>query len=562
MGPTWASTTRWARLEAAMEPVRLELLEQLAKTPFADRIELAALSGRSVATVFRGLAALSEAGLVEDLGHATELMPSTRRFCLTARGVERLARERDISPGSALAGDPVSEQWRRALLRRLDAVAAIYRLASSLTEVSFPLRLRWYRSAAPDVGLALADGRTLAILRLGRGAERTALAHRFRRLRDGPAYSAAFVLAPDETRLRHLRRLARGLPFSCYLAVERHALAASADDAVWVSRAGGPALSLRDALSFVRAQGEWTRERTPARRSMPRRLDEAADHDWLLPARLKPAEKRTLDLIADWPWLAPEHLEGLMGVGRRRVSHLSSSLEALGLVAASRVERRRRLVLTDRALTALAHRDRASPAEARRRWSAGADGPSAGTDWREVPGRRSRQLLRHIGHTESVHGFAAALSAQARDLEVDLGQLDPPHRASRYFRLDGRLRSIQPDAFVILHAGGERLPLFLEWERRAIRPKTMRARLAPYLRYFSTRRPVDDHGAQPRLLVVFDDPLAAIQFLRVARAEMERTRVPVPLFVSDPDLVRRHGPLGAAWRTTDGWELRDPLGSL
>ena len=545
-----------------MEPGRLELLERLAETPFADRIEVAALSGRSVATVFRQLAALSEAGLVEDLGHATELLPSTRRFCLTARGVERLARERESSTDSLLRKSPVSEQWRRLLLRRLDAVAAIYRLASSLTEVSFPIRLRWYRSAAPDAGVALEDGRTLAILRMGRAVERTALAHRFRRLRDGAGYSAALVLVPDETRLRHLRRLARDLPFSCYLAVERHALATSADDAVWVSRAGGPRLSLRGALGFVRPGGEWTRERTPARRSIPRPFDLNADHDRLLPARLKPAEKRSLDLIADWPWLAPEQLEGLMGVGRRRVSQLTSSLEEQGLVAGPRAERRRRLALTDRGLTALAHRDRASPAEVRSRWSAGADGPAAETDWRAVPGRRARQLLRHIGHTESVHGFAAALSAQARGLEVELAQLDPPHRASRYFRLDGRLRSIQPDAFVMLHAGGERLPLFLEWERRAIRPKTMRARLAPYLRYFSTRRPVDDHGALPRLLVVFDDPLAATQFLRVARWEMERTRITVPLFVSDRELVRRRGPLGAAWRMTDSWQLVDPLSSL
>jgi hypothetical protein len=63
-------------------------------------------------------------------------------------------------------------------------------------------------------------------------------------------------------------------------------------------------------------------------------------------------------------------------------------------------------------------------------------------------------------------------------------------------------------------------------------------------------------------MVVFDDPLPATQFLRVARSEMERTRVSVPLFVSDRELVRRHGPLGASWRTTDGWKLRDPLGSL
>ena len=179
-----------------MEPGRLDLLEQLAETPFADRIEMAALSGRSVATVFRGLAALSEAGLVDDVGHATELIPSTRRFCPTAAGLQNLAREREVSVGSLLRDHPASEQWRRTLQRRLDAVAAIYRLASSLTEVSFPIRLRWYRSSAADAGLALSDGRTLAILRLGRGVERTALAHRFRRLRDGAGYSAALVLRP------------------------------------------------------------------------------------------------------------------------------------------------------------------------------------------------------------------------------------------------------------------------------------------------------------------------------------------------------------------------------
>ena len=545
-----------------MEPGRLDLLEQLAETPLADRIELAAFSGRSVATVFRGLEALTEAGLVEDLAHATELLPSTRRFCPTAAGLQLLARERAVSEVSLLRDRPVSEQWRRVLLRRLDAVAAIYRLASSLTEVSFPIRLRWYRSAAPDAGVALADGRTLAILRLGRGVERTAVAHRFRRLRDGPGYSTTLVLAPDETRLRHVRRLARGLPLSCFLAVERHALAASADDAVWVSRAGGAPMSLHQVLTFVRSPGEWTGEPTQVRRSVPRRLDVGTDHDWLLPSQLKPAQTRILDLIADWPWIAPEHLERLMGVGRRRISQLTRSLEALELVGKPRVEGRRRLVLTDRALAALARRDRASPAEARKRWSPGADGPAAEADWRDVPGRRARQLLRHIGHTQSVHSFVAALSAQARSLEIEVAQLDPPHRASRYFRLDDRLRSIQPDAFVMLHAGGKRLPLFLEWERRAIRPKTMRIRLAPYLRYFSTRRPTDDQGALPRLLIVFDDPLAATQFLRVARSEMERKRVSVPLLVSDRGLIRRHGPLGIAWRATDGWQLKDPLCSL
>ena len=56
-----------------------------------------------------------------------------------------------------------------------------------------------------------------------------------------------------------------------------------------------------------------------------------------------------------------------------------------------------------------------------------------------------------------------------------------------------------------------------------MRPVTMRRRLAPYLRYFASERPLEDHGARPAVLIVFDGDLAAAHFLRVAREEMERT---------------------------------------
>ena len=112
-----------------------------------------------------------------------------------------------------------------------------------------------------------------------------------------------------------------------------------------------------------------------------------------------------------------------------------------------------------------------------------------GLDWRNVTGNRSRQLLRHLDHTEAVHGFLAALAEQAREQGWELTQLDPPQRASRYFRFDGKLYSVQPDAFGILCMEGRDQPFFLEWERRAIRPSTMTRRLAPYLRYYRSQWP-------------------------------------------------------------------------
>ena len=89
----------------------------------------------------------------------------------------------------------------------------------------------------------------------------------------------------------------------------------------------------------------------------------------------------------------------------------------------------------------------------------------------------------------------------------------------------------------------------LEWERRAVRPATMSQRLAPYLRYYSTPRPTDDHGVRPHVLVVFDDDIAAGHFLRLAEREMQRAGVQVPLRVSHREAIAALGPLGRAWHT-------------
>ena len=198
----------------------------------------------------------------------------------------------------------------------------------------------------------------------------------------------------------------------------------------------------------------------------------------------------------------------------------------------------RGLALGDRGLALLVRRDSAAVGLARRRWSAAPLDADAALSWRNVSGRRGRQLLRHLDHTTAVHGFVAALSRQASDLGWEVSQLDPPHRASRYFRHGGVLHSVHPDAFGILRRGDTVWPFFLEWERRAVRPVTMAARIAPYLRYYASRRPTVDHGARPAVLVVFDGELAQTHFLRVARGEMPRAGVEVPLWVSHRAAIR------------------------
>ena len=167
-----------------------------------------------------------------------------------------------------------------------------------------------------------------------------------------------------------------------------------------------------------------------------------------------------------------------------------------------------------------------------------------------MSGRRSRQLLRDLEHTAAVHRFVAALNRQAKSLGWDVEQLDPPHRPPATSATTEAPAPCTPTPSEPC-AGSDLLrPFFLEYERRAVRPATMAQRLAPYLRYYSSHRPADDHGHRPLVLVVFDDPVAPAHFLEVARREMLRVRVPLPLLASHRELVEAGGTVGQppGWR--------------
>ncbi len=531
------------------------LLRRLAETPFADRLDLAALSGWSRGAVYAGMDKLTEWGMAQAIPHATPLLPPTRRYYVTAHGLERLVELENVSPEDLLNNRPVSSRWQRLLLERLDTVGVIYRLAAAISSAEFPIGFRWYRAAPVDAGITLPGGRTVAVVRQGTTADRTGFSKRLWRLREGPLPGAVLALAPDQVRLRQARRMLAGARFPVFLALERDAVLAGPDSPVWRPPSITAALDLRYVLSHLDRRGGLPVEALPARAALPEDINlEAPAPDWLLPTLLGPADKLALDLLSDWPWASRRDLAGFMGVSERRASQLVAGLECHGLASHAGVGRYGRLALSDRGLGLLARRDRTSVGAARRRWSVAPLDPQEPLTWRNVSGSRSRQLLRNAEHTGAVHRFLVALAGQARAAGWDVVQLDPPRRASRYFRHEGRLHSVLPDAFGVLRRGDETVPFFLEWERRAVRPVTMAARLAPYLRYYSTRRPLDDHGTLPIVLVAFDDELAATHFLRVAGQEMERARVQVPLWVSHKAALETMGPMGRAWLRPDSWE--------
>ena len=544
------------------EGCEADLLRAMAWMPFLQRQEMVAVSGWSRGAVYEAVQKLEAGGFCASVLHGTELLPPARRFHLTAAGLHRLAEEEETPLDELVRSHPVSAQWRRGLMERLDALAAIYHLACLLSNVAFPIRFRWYRSVRMDAAVTLPDGKTVGIVRQGRTADRSGFAKRLWRLRDEPMPGAVLVLVADDVRRRHARRLLSTTEVPALFALEREAVLAGGDDRIWSPSRVGASVDLRYVLDRTDPGGELPVEEEPQRVSVPDDIPDKgaawdmADH--LLPVFLKPAEKRALDLISDWPWITLTDLAGLLGVSVPRAAQLVNPLEGFRLVARPRPAGRR-LTLTDRGLTLLARRDRTSVGVAKRRWSIDLEDADAPFKWRNLTGRRSRQLLRNIEHTAAVHGFLAALTAQAPLLGWEIAQFDPPRRASRHFRHDGGMRAVNPDAFGVLTKDDTRWPFFLEWERRAVRPSTMSERLAPYLRYFSSLRPTDDHGTRPAVLVVFDDGIAMTHFLRVAREEMRAEGVTVPLWVSHREAIDALGPLGRAWRTPAEWESPQAL---
>ena len=528
------------------------VLVWLSHAPLLDRLELTAISGWSRSAVYRAVETLERDRLVRSVGHSSELIAPTRRYMLTTSGLRRLETAEGVPIDRLLCERPVSEQARRRCLGRIDALASLYRLCCCVADCSYPLQIRSYRALPVDLCLRLADGRTIALARLGRLNERSSVTKRLARLRDGLAFAALLLLTPDETRLRYAARRLRTMPGPCFLARERDAASAGPDARIWRTPSGSVALSLREALALAGPHQSWPAERPLVRVSEPIREGASGGRtDWTLAASLGPSEKRALDLLADWPWLRLDHLAALLGVRRTRLGQLLQHVGDAGLIVRAQIASRTRLALSNPGLALAARRHRASVGELRRRWSIELITQDDGFDWRNVKGTRTRQLLRNLTHTESVHAFLATVAEQARSNGWDVTQLDPPQRASRYFRYRERLRSIQPDAFGVLSHNGQDQPFFLEWERRAIRPSTMAKRIAPYVRYYDTTRPLEDHGQLPLVLVVFDNELVADHFLRVAREEVDQAHIRMPLYVSDREALEQTGPLGRAWRTVD-----------
>ena len=210
-----------------------EILSRLAEMPFLDGPELTSITGTPETTVYQTVRRLEAAGLVGYVPYATGHRPPTKRYHLTADGVQELARIHEATVESVLRSNPVSSQWQRLLLQRLDSLSAVYSVIETVSGIAAPISVRLYRAAPLEAVVTLPDGGSIGIVRQGHVSDRTAFGKRMQRLYEGPMPGTLLFLVRDETRLRHTRRMLSALRVPTFLALEKDVVTAHVDEAIW-----------------------------------------------------------------------------------------------------------------------------------------------------------------------------------------------------------------------------------------------------------------------------------------------------------------------------------------
>ncbi len=134
--------------------------------PFIDSAELSRVLVEPHATVHRALSDLLADGIAGRVSHGTAHLPSSQRYYLTAKGIGEAAQVLGFAtPSDFVRAYPVSSEWLALLIRRMDAVAAIYRLAASLSPGIDSLRshVEFHRRSRFDATITLHDGRSFGV---------------------------------------------------------------------------------------------------------------------------------------------------------------------------------------------------------------------------------------------------------------------------------------------------------------------------------------------------------------------------------------------------------------
>ena len=204
-----------------------QLLDALSQTPFVDSTELAGILGEPNATVHRWLSDLLADGIVGRVSHGTAHLPSSQRYFITADGIRETARVLGFdTPSGFVRAYPMSREWLTLLMRRLDAVAAVYRLTALMSPGVDGLRSRveFHRRGCFDATITLHNDHSFGVVRQGLVLRRRSLYDRLRAIAQydyGRRPGTVLVLVPSAWELWRTGRFCINNDLrDCYVAVE------------------------------------------------------------------------------------------------------------------------------------------------------------------------------------------------------------------------------------------------------------------------------------------------------------------------------------------------------
>ena len=536
-----------------------QLLDALSRMPFVDSTELAGILGEPHTTVHRALTGLLADGIVGRVSHGTVHLPSSQRYHLTANGVREAAGVfRFDTPSEFVRAYPMSREWLTLLIRRMDAVASVYRLAASMSPGLDGLRSRveFHRRGRFDATITLHNGRSFGVVRQGLALRRRSLYDRLRAIAEYD-YSrrpgAVLVLVPSVWEERLTTRFCDDRNISdCYVAVESRDALERRDRRLWCSTSwviGSPFFSLEAVVSRNSPSGgprTLSPERKRASLPRPERMAQTA------PAfDVSPSEKRTLDFITDHPMIPREHLALWLGVSEGRVSQMMRSLvNTWGLVERRGKRGDVRYTMSAEGIRYVTHRDRAELPTTQGIWSTALTADKQGR--RRHVGHRIETWARQTKHADGITWFLSKLEAEARaDPDSELAWSVPTARSDRAYNWGDS--AIAPDAVGQMTAQGLDVPFYFEHELRARHPRGVIARLSPYEDYYWSPEHKDDQPPYPVTLFVVDTEEVEETYVRTA-ARM--SRMSLPILVSCIPVLSRTGILGKSWRPL--WEPESP----
>ena len=534
------------------------MLDALSRTPFVDSTELALTLGEPLATVHRTLSHLLADGIVGRVNHGTAHLPSSQRYHLTAQGVREAAEFLGFdTPSDFVRAYPMSREWLTLLIRRMDAVATVYRIAARMSPGIDGLRtnVEFHRRGRFDATITLHDGRSFGVVRQGLALRRRSLYDRLRAIAEYD-YSrrpdTVLVLVPSVWEERLTARFCdeRNIR-DCYVAVEsRDAL--ERDLRHWRYTGweiGSRFFSLEGVVARTSPGGGHSTQSPERKRASlpdPERMVEAA------PAfGLSPSEKRTLDTITDHPMIPRGHLATWLGVSEGRVSQMVHSLvKTWGLVERRGQRGDVRYTLSDEGIRCVTHRDRAELPTTRSIWST-----ELTTDKEGRPrhmGHRIETWARQTRHADGITWFLSKLEAETRaDPASELRWSVPTARSDRAYNWGDS--AIAPDAVGHLVARGLHVPFYFEHELRARHPQGVMARLRPYERYYWSPEHQQDQPPFPYALFVVDTEEVEETYVSTASGPAEMS---LPILVSCIPILSDTGILGPSWRPL--WKQQSP----